>query len=120
MVWGNQSSKSKEISDMAKARCREREITFAVALVEIVREHPRLAHEAREEVLGTSLEVLDSDRRTWVSLEGLRGAGDDLLTTAKKRAREKTIGFTAALSEISRERPELVRMAREETLGTKL
>jgi hypothetical protein len=118
MAWRGDMSKSEEVVAMAKTRCREKEIAFALALVEIVREHPLLAHEAREEVLGTKLEILDSDRRTWLSSESFGRAGEDLVTTAKKRAREKSISFREALSEIGRENGELVRRVREETLGT--
>ena len=117
MAWEGEYGKSKELVDIAKRRCRERGVTFAVALAEIVREHPLLAHEAREEVLGKGIEILDSDRRTWVAPESLGRAAEDLLTTAKKRAKEKNIGFTAALSEISRERPELASAARAQALG---
>jgi hypothetical protein len=79
-----------------------------------------MAHEAREEVLGTKLEILDSDRRTWMPTESFGGAGADLVTTAKKRAKEKNIEFKVALSEVARERPELACAAREQVLGTKL
>lgn len=113
--------KSEELLAIAKARSKEKGIPFGVALNEISREDPGLVASAREEVVGSKVEVLIAGipASNWNTRTAEWGQRLAELTHA--RCKEKGISFRAALSEIGRENSELVRMAREETIGaTKL
>lgn len=112
--------KSEELHAMTKARSKKKGIPFTVALTDISREQPDLVLSAREEVVGSKLEVLTARyaERNWNITTG--DLGQRLADMAHTRSEEKGISLRAALSEIGRENSDLVRRAREETLGTKL
>jgi hypothetical protein len=105
------------LAEMVKARSREKNISLHAALLEIGREHRELAHAAREEALGMKVPPLGGERGAAGSPASSGQANEELARMAETRAREKAIDYGLALSEIARENPELVRSARQETLG---
>jgi len=114
--------KRDELARRARERAREKQIPLSVALAEIGREDPKLALESREEVLGRKVRVItvgDPSNRQAISVVDVDVA-ERLTQMAHARASEKNISFRAALCEVSREVPELVKMARAEIMGIKL
>ncbi len=109
-TWLDENPKSKQFSDMAKRRAKEKGIALSEALLEVARENPGLAEAARWEVMGSRPPEDSIADRT-----------DALLAKmARERAAEKGISYSLALSEVAREFPEIARAAREAVLGCKV
>jgi hypothetical protein len=105
------------LAEMAETRSREKNIPYSVALSEIGCEYRELAHGAREETLGVRVTPLGGDRRAGARDANSGRAGDEIMRMAERRASEKNISYQSALSEVSREHPELAGAARQEALG---
>lgn len=117
MAWQVQTEKRNKLAALAKARAREKQIPLAVALAEISREYPQLVAEAREEVLGRTLRRRTiGNGQTIVDVD----LAAKLAAMAHARSREKSISYSAALSEISSELPEFLHAVREQVLGRRV
>jgi hypothetical protein len=114
--------KRDELARRARDRAREKAIPLSTALGEVGREDPRLALEAREEILGRKVRVVSVGEapNLWAISVVDTDVGERLAEMARTRASEKGISYRAALSEVAREVPELVLAARAETMGIKL
>jgi hypothetical protein len=115
----NDHPKSRELVRLTKERAKEKGLPFRDALVEIGRENGDLVTMARMEVLNLNkawkriggYDVLDITDPNTVRLDYI------VAKLARERAAEKGIGFSQALSEVSRENPALIARYRAQVLG---
>jgi hypothetical protein len=106
-------SKRNELAAAAKKRAGEKGISLGQALSEIGRENPSLVEASRLEVTGvkTRIETVGPCSHQVVDV------AEQLAVMAHERAAQKNISYRAALSEIGKETPGLVHLAREQVVG---
>ncbi len=103
--------------ELLKTKMKDTRISLVEAMAVVGWEHPDLAEEYREEVLGVKLrhETISAPGREY-DLTVIHCA-ERLSELARTRASEKGIPFRAALSEVGREHPTLVGRARSEVIN---
>jgi len=99
-------SAQKDLTAKVAALSEEKHVDYSVALTEVARQHPELAHAAREEVLGIKLGTPGS-------------ASAELAAMAEAVEKGRGISYSEAYSLVSRANPGLVRLARTQVLGLK-
>jgi len=116
MAWREESKKSEELRDLARARAKERTISYSVALAEIAREQPGLAEAARQESLKSDT-VFETPREREQFTPG--PMADDLCRSAKGRAEHDGVTFSEALRRVGADRPALASEYRKEVTKSK-
>jgi phage I-like protein len=111
--------KNKQLCALARARAKEENESFATALVYVARANPQLTAEARTEVLGrkTSVTRVGDYNVTDIECDPATDLSWVVANLARERAAEKGIGFSQALSEVSKANPALIARYRAQVLG---
>ena len=111
--------KGNELVARAKSWAKERNESFATALVYVAHENPQLAAEARTEALGrkTTVRRVGDYTVTDIEIDPATNLSRVVANMARERSAEKGIGFSQALSEVSKENPALIARYRAQVLG---
>jgi hypothetical protein len=115
----SRTPKGNKLVRWAKDRAKERGESFATALVYVARENPQLAVEARTEALAykVTFEQVGGHRVAVIETDPVHDLSWVVANMAKERSAEKGIGFSQALSEVSKENPALIARYRAQVLG---
>ena len=114
------AKESTELAELIGQRAREKGIPYRQALDEIRREFPDLCERAHSAVVGLKIKQSGIGRgdRRFVIHDYESDPAVIISNLAKEVAASENISFRAALSEVARKHPDLIRRYHKSTLGS--